>query len=405
MNAKNHRTPSARAGSAWFALGVAGALVLLAQIPGHAQTETPAAPPSDRHGFLGVSLDDLGSRTRDRLDYSGPGAVVTEVTSGSPAAKLGIRRGDVITRFEDRPVNDADQLTDMVRAMSPGSLAGVWVWRDGKETFLGRTELGDRRDPWYPDSWATPRAPAAPRAPRAPRAPHAVHDHDHDDDDGIHVYRLGRGRLGVETHDLDSELGSYFQAPNGKGVLVLRVVDDSPARKAGVKAGDVIVAVGGKNVDSSSDLRRELREHGKGPVDLRILRKGTAQTLKPDLDDRSGFDYRNDGGDWLGWAGDLEGLRGLTMLDEVPGLERLGELDFDFDFDQLDDLDNFGDDDDDHVFRWNWNGGPNGTRVYRWEDLDPEDKARLKKELDELRDDMQELKRETKSRVREIKAD
>ena len=126
-------------------LATAAVALLAGGVPGSlrsadAQSEAPASPPSNRNGFLGVMLQDLDRGLRDSYDYTGTGAVVTAVIDGSPAEKIGLREGDIITRFEERAVNDADQLTDMVRAASPGSLAGIWVWRNGKETMLGRAD-------------------------------------------------------------------------------------------------------------------------------------------------------------------------------------------------------------------------------------------------------------------------
>ncbi len=349
-----------------LALAIAGAGMFGAFRPVTAQSEPPSSAPSDRHGFLGVMLQDLDRGLRDSYDYTGTGAIVTAVTDGSPAEKVGLKEGDIITRFEDRQVNDADQLTDMVRAASPGSLAGIWVWRDGKETFLGRAEIADRRNRAFSEVAPAPRVPRAPRAPQAPRAPRAMRVVPPDPDVRRDVVRLipGRGRLGVETHDLDQELGSYFSAPGGKGVLVLRVIDDTPAARAGVKAGDVIVAVAGKDIEDTEDLRRALRDREKGPVDLKIVRKGATQTLRPELEDASrriGFSLDDDE-DWMGF------------MDESGPV-------------------------------WGWHGrgwdkekmkgkSGHGMRMFHFDDLSDEEREELEDELEELREDMQELKRE-----------
>ena len=71
--------------------------------------------------------------------------------------------------------------------------------------------------------------------------------------------RPTRGFLGVGLRELTAELQTHFGAPEGSGVLVASVSDDSPAAAAGIRVGDVITAVDGLSVDSTRDLSREIR--------------------------------------------------------------------------------------------------------------------------------------------------
>src|SRR5215470_17507036 len=120
-------------------------------------------------------------------------------------------------------------------------------------------------------------------------------DNDNDNDNGYHYHyhsstpgrtysfsmpnmreleMMGSGPwLGVETQDLDSDLGDYFSRPDGKGVLVTHVLDDTPAKKAGMRSGDVIIEVDGKSVEDTYDLRIDLRDKDAGPVKVTVLRK------------------------------------------------------------------------------------------------------------------------------------
>jgi len=81
---------------------------------------------------------------------------------------------------------------------------------------------------------------------------------------------------------MNKDLGEYFKAPNGKGALVLEVVDGSAAEKAGFRSGDVIVRVGDDAVEDSEDLIREIRER-EGKVAFEVLRRGAKQTLTAEL--------------------------------------------------------------------------------------------------------------------------
>jgi S1-C subfamily serine protease len=96
----------------------------------------------------------------------------------------------------------------------------------------------------------------------------------------------GRGPiLGIGAQDLEGQLGKYFGAPDGEGVLVTEVNSGSPAEKGGMKAGDVITKVDGTRVRTTSDLREQLREkREKKTVSVTVLRKGTETSLNVEIE-------------------------------------------------------------------------------------------------------------------------
>jgi serine protease Do len=82
--------------------------------------------------------------------------------------------------------------------------------------------------------------------------------------------------LGIGAEDLSGQLGDYFGAPSGEGILVREVRSGTPAEKAGLKAGDVITKVDGQAVKSTRDLRAQLRQKiDQKSVTLSVLRKGS----------------------------------------------------------------------------------------------------------------------------------
>lgn len=138
-----------------------------------------------------------------------------------------------------------------------------------------------------------------------------------------------RGFLGVGLTEMTPELRSHFGAPEKAGVLVSSVEPDSPAGKAGVRVGDVIARVDGKDVTSSWDVRSQVRELDEGEqVPLEIWRDRKVQTLtatislreRPELDMGPLFLKHRDGEDGptlLRWSGELEGMPGHI---ELPAL-------------------------------------------------------------------------------------
>jgi len=294
------------------ALALLGGATLSASFA-HAADRIPVRM-SNRGGFLGVRTQELTDDLRDSYDFRGDGVLVSSVSPGSPAERAGIQDGDIITQVDDHSVDSPESLANRVRSRGAGSEVSITVWRNGRSRTLGRVELGDVRDmdtpppaPMPPDVDDAPRAPAPPAPPEAPHMRMKVMHRDRDDADrddadkddvdkdddrgndhndvhelhgfegmqgmqgleglnGGMAFGMGRGRLGVELSDLDSDLGGYFHSRSGHGVLVTRVLEGTPAARAGLKAGDVIVEFDGKVVENGDDLRRLVNQQRAGDV-------------------------------------------------------------------------------------------------------------------------------------------
>ena len=95
---------------------------------------------------------------------------------------------------------------------------------------------------------------------------------------------MGRGRLGVRVENLNRDLGDYFGVADGKGALVVEVVKDTPAERAGLKAGDVITSVGEKKIYDTDDLVSALRSRDAGRVSLDVIRHGSRRTIEAELE-------------------------------------------------------------------------------------------------------------------------
>ena len=234
---------------------------------------TPEAKPEAKEAWLGVYTQTLTPELSEGLNYTGSGALVSRVVDGSPAEKAGVKKGDVIVGINTTTVASATDLTKAIGNAKVDQTVSVRIIRDGERRTLS-AKLVER--PAEEMEWSS--------APEAPGG-HGDGDFEFMFDDaapGLAMFRGGRGRLGVRVEDLNADLGSYFGVTDGKGALVVEVLKDTPAEKAGVKAGDVITKVGDKAIGNSDDLVQALRAAEK-KVTLTVRRKNAVRTIESEL--------------------------------------------------------------------------------------------------------------------------
>jgi serine protease Do len=168
------------------------------------------------------------------------GALVAEPQEGGPAAKAGIKAGDVITAGDGRPVKDARDLAKRIGAMAPGSSVKLDVFRKGSHQTLTFV-LGE-----------------LPKDQKQARAKAEEHEQS-----GTELPRLG----------LTLAPAGGVAGAGSDGVVVTAVDPDGPAATHGFKSGDVILEVAGKAVSSPADVRQALadaRSDGKRAVLMRV---------------------------------------------------------------------------------------------------------------------------------------
>jgi len=308
-----------------------GALTLVAlaivTLAGTLGATTAAARP-----WLGVYTQELTDDLRSGLDLQGGGVIVNQVVERGPADRAGVRKGDVIVRFNSREVDSPQALSDLVGGAHEGQTIALEVNRHGDSRTLSVT-LGTRPSAGELPAPAPGMAPGAPQAPEAPEAPAPPDDHarrefrvriDAPDDNGAphewsfdgdpqqlreklrtvlpQLDRLdlpgleglgGRPRLGVRIESLNEDLASALDAPGHEGVLVLEVLKDTPAERAGLRAGDVILRVDDHAVADARALVSALRD-AAGKVSIEVSRKGARRTVEAELDAAPGAG-RDDG--------------------------------------------------------------------------------------------------------------
>lgn len=234
--------------------------------------------------WLGVELREVTSEVAKNLKLAAErGVVVGSVVPDSPAAKAGLKENDVVTEINGQRIEGVAQFRRMIREIPAGRTAQLTVWRDGRAQAVSVT-LGKAEERRHSFKVFTP-GPGAPGSftfnmPDIPMIPPMEWDGG--------VVLGGRPRLGIDAEDLSGQLGTFFGAPDGEGILVREVVAGSAAEKAGVKAGDVITWVNGERVRSIGDLREKLAA-GKESKDkgqtakLGVLRNRSEVSLTVEL--------------------------------------------------------------------------------------------------------------------------
>ncbi len=237
--------------------------------------DDPAEPQGDVQillssdgSWLGVETSELSQKKAKELKLPEEyGAVVEKVSPDSPAAKAGLKQNDVITELNGQRVEGTAQFRRMIHEIPAGRQVRLTVWRDGRSQSISAT-LGKSEARHSGGMLAGPgRGSFAFRMPNIPEMPEIA---GLGDLNNFSVSMPGHTRLGINAEDLHGDFGSYFGAPDGEGVLVRDVFVDSPAAKAGLKAGDVITSMDGERVLTAGELREKLR----GSKDARSLKLG-----------------------------------------------------------------------------------------------------------------------------------
>ena len=198
-------------------------------------------------------------------DADDKGAEIQSITKESAAEKAGLKKGDIITKIDNRKIETTDDVTDAVREHKPGDKVSITYLRDDKEQKI-TAELG---------RWKGMRMNAV-IAPKVwndvqGRVNDRVFERVMPSIQGFEGYFPSRGgRLGMSVQDTD----------DGKGVKVLDIDDEGNAEKAGIKEGDVITQVDDKPVNSADEVAQLVREKREQTfVKMQIIRDGKTQTV------------------------------------------------------------------------------------------------------------------------------
>src|ERR1700691_1274173 len=200
------------------------------------------------HGYMGIGISDVTPENAKFFHVeNNEGAVVSQVEDGSPAAKAGLKVGDVITELDGQKVSDASQLQIEVGQKQPGTTIKLEVLRDSKNVNV-------------------------------PVTLEAMGSRDHE---GKEIASNGKPRWGLGFTDMTPDLRQQLQLSGDlHGAVVEQVQPGSPADDAGLQRGDVIVEVNRSPVQNAEDVQKALAAVPKGQDALVLVWSNGGTTFR-----------------------------------------------------------------------------------------------------------------------------
>ncbi|MBV9016786.1 MAG: Do family serine endopeptidase [Alphaproteobacteria bacterium] len=205
-------------------------------------------------GWIGARIQPVTDEIAESLGLDkSHGAMIAAVDGGSPAEKAKLQPGDVILSYDGKPIDRSRQLPRLVADTPPDKQVKVTIWRDGKEREADLKVVA-----------LNPNRPAPPPPePEKPKPPPSV------------------DALGLKLAKLTPELRKQFSLSDGvKGAVVIEVPRSGPAAAQGLRAGDVVVAVGRSAVANPEDvpqLVNSAKKNGRRNVLVRVEREGNTR--------------------------------------------------------------------------------------------------------------------------------
>ncbi len=242
-------------------------------------------------GWLGVTVEEADGKL-----------VVVEIGTKSPAEAAKLKTGDTILKLDGKELAGGASMTDEIRSRKPGTDIRLGIERDGKsqevKVKLGEyTEENARREleVRFPQLFPSTKFRTAKPAPNLLRT---------------EPFRWEKRRyLGATLGEMNKELAEAWGAKDGYGLLIAAMDENGPAKKAGLKVGDIVLKADGRKVETINELSEMLQDKKKGDkIKLEIVREKRTLTLDVAVaeDERTGnFLLRESkSGSWVPLLGD-----------------------------------------------------------------------------------------------------
>lgn len=221
------------------------------------------------------------------------GALIKQVIPGSPADQAGLEQGDIIIKIGNKKLIDSKDLSETVLGFNPGEEVDIIIIRDGKKETIAAT-LGSGGSKNY-EAGKIFKWFAKPHHGESYRdIPHHGSSHNcnplcGESHSKSNFYKFvesdyNNTYIGLNLESLNEQLGEHFGVKNGNGILITEILEDSPAEKAGLKAGDVIIKVDGAKVAEISDIQKAVREKKEGEeIEIAFLRNKKKKKLSVEV--------------------------------------------------------------------------------------------------------------------------
>lgn len=190
-------------------------------------------------GWLGVMIQDVTKELKEKLNLMNEkGALVADVTPGGPAEKGGIERGDVIVTFDNKEIQEMDELPFIVASTPVGKIVNVEVMRRGeKKTFkikVGELNVEKEGSPVVEES----------------------------------------ADLGITVEAITPEIAQRFGLSDKEGLIIVQVEQNSPASEAGIRPGDIILEIDQEPINDPKVYKQKIRKYKKGDTILFLMKRG-----------------------------------------------------------------------------------------------------------------------------------
>jgi serine protease Do len=199
-------------------------------------------------GWLGVGIQEVSNDLAQKFGLREKrGALVSDVFSGEPADKAGIKRGDIILEVGGKPIKNVKELLNIAASLPVGQKSEIKVWRDGK--ILNFNLIVDKR----PEEKKL--------ASRRFKAPEQEEE---------------EGPIGIKVAEITPDMAQSLDLPSMEGVLVKSVKPQSPAGKAGLQQGDIILEINRTPITDLKKYREAMEKHVQSDSLLILLRRGSS---------------------------------------------------------------------------------------------------------------------------------
>jgi len=238
-------------------------------------------------GWLGVSIEE---------NEEGKVEIIA-IEKESPAELAKLKEEDIVLKVELEEIASTKMLVKEIRKRKPGKTITLKIERNGKE-IDAKVKLGEyseknvRQELEYkfPRLFIAPKPPVVPKLPELRKLPKPPEPPESKIFSWVPEQRK---YIGIYLEEINRELSVYFGVKEGRGLLVAKITKDSPAEKAGLKVGDVIIKADGIRTERARDLTGVIQDMEKGKrIKLELLRNKKVKSIEVEIEEeRSGFSY------------------------------------------------------------------------------------------------------------------